>query len=115
MGSTKTLFDDIRAEFLLGQLRYLALEGIAEWVSEAGLLEVDNVLENVIAIRVLNKMEGAVSDLADKLGFLVTGGVVYATLQHTAAMTMGSDRYAVGANSIENELRLINSGLLGHK
>lgn len=84
------------------------MEGVAERVSEARLLEVDNVLKDVVAKGILNKMEGAVSDLADELSFLVAGGVIYTTLQHATAMTMSSDRHAVGANSIKDELPLIN-------
>ena len=67
------------------------MECVAERVGEAGLLEVDDILENVIAKGILDKMEGAVGDLADELGFLVTGCVIYATLQHATAMTMSSD------------------------
>lgn len=91
------------------------MEGVAERVSEARLLEVDNVLKNVVAEWILNKMEGAVCDLADELGFLVTGGVVDATLQHATAMAMGSNRHAIGANGIKDELPLVNQVLLEHE
>ena len=91
------------------------MECVAEWVSEAGLLEVDDVLEYVVAKGILNKMEGAVSDLADEFGFLVTGGVVYATLQHATAMTMGPNRHAVCPNGIKDELSLVNQVLLRMK
>ena len=84
------------------------MEGVAEWVSKARLLEVDDVLKDVVAEGVLNKMESAVSDLADELGFLVTGSVVYTTLQHATAMTMGSNGHTVGAYSIKDELPLIS-------
>lgn len=89
------------------------MEGVAERVSEARLLEVDNVLKDVVAKGILNEMEGAFSDLADELGFLVTGGVVYATLQHATAMTMGSNRHAVGTNGIKDELSLISRSIIG--
>ena len=115
LGSTKTLFDDIRAEFLLRQLRDLALEGVAERVSEARLLKINNVLKDVVAKGILNQMERAVRNLADELGFLVTSGVVDATLQHATAMTMGSDRYTVGANSIKYELPIISEVLERHR
>lgn len=91
------------------------MEDIAERVSEARLLEVDNVLKDVVAEGILNKMEGAVGDLTDELGFLVTGGVIYATLQHATAMTMGSNGHAVGANSIKDELPLVNEVLPRHE
>ncbi len=57
-------------------------------------------------------MEGAICDLIDELGFLVTGGVVDATLQHATAVTMGSNRHAVGANSIKDELLSVITMLL---
>ena len=91
------------------------MEGVAERISEARLLEVNDVLQDVVAKGILNKMESTISNLADKLGFLVTGSVVYATLQYATAMTMGPNRYAVGANSIKDELLLINQVLLGHE
>ena len=53
-------------------------------------------------------MESAISDLANELGFLVTGSVVDTTLQHAAAMTMSSNRHTVGANSIEDELLILS-------
>ena len=108
LGATKTLFDDIRGEFLLRQLRYLALEGVAKWVGKARLLEVNDVLKDIVAKGVLNEMKSAISDLANELGFLVTGSVVYTTLQHATAMTMGSNRHTVGANSVKDELPLVN-------
>ena len=91
------------------------MEGVAERISEARLLEIDNVLKDVVAKGVLHKMEGAVGDLADELGFLVTCGVVYATLQHATAVAMSSNRHAVGANGIKNELLLVNRVLLGNE
>lgn len=84
------------------------MEGVAERVSEARLLEIDNILKDVVAKGILNKMEGAVSDLADEIGFLVARGVVYTTLQHATAMTMSSNRHAISANSIKDELPLVN-------
>lgn len=91
------------------------MEGEAERVSEARLLEVDDVLKDVVAKRILNKMKGAVSDLADEFGFLVAGGVVYTTLQHTTAMTMSSNGHAMGASSIKDELPFVNLVQLGHE
>ena len=58
----------------------MTFEDAAERVREAGLLEVDNVLKDIIAEGILNQMEGTVSDLVDELGFLMASGVVYAAL-----------------------------------
>lgn len=91
------------------------MESVAERICKARLLEVDNILKNVVAKGILNEMKGAVSDLADKLCFLVAGGVVYATLEHATAMTVGSNRYTVGANSVKDELPLVSQALLGTK
>lgn len=84
------------------------MESVTERVSETGLLEVDDVLEDVVAKGILHQVEGAVSDLADELGFLVTGGVIDATLQDTTAMTVRAHRHTVGANSIKDKLPLIS-------
>ena len=91
------------------------MEGVAEWVSETRLLEIDNVLKNVISKGILHKMEGAVGDLANELGFLVACSVVYATLQHATTVAMGSNGYAICANSIKDELLLVNHVILGNE
>ncbi len=58
-------------------------------------------------------MEGAVRDLANELGFLMAGGVVYATLQHATAMTMGANGHRIGANGVKYKLPSINQAPLG--
>ena len=93
----------------------MTFEDVTERVGEAGLLEVDNVLKDIVAERILNQMEGTVSDLADELGFLMASGVVYTALQHATAVTMGSNRNAIGANGIKNELSGSIRVLLGYE
>lgn len=90
------------------------MEGVAERVGEARFLKVNDILKNIIAKGILNKVEGAVSNLADELGFLVTGGMVYAALQHATAMTMGPNRHAVGADSVKDELPRVKQVILAH-
>ena len=69
----------------------MTFEDVTKRVGEAGLLEIDNVLKDIIAEGILNQMEGFVSDLVDELGFLMASSVVYAALQHATAVTMGSN------------------------
>ena len=93
----------------------MTFEDVAERVGEAGLLKVNNVLKDIVAEGILNQMEGTVSDLADELGFLMASGVVYAALQHTTTVTMGSNRHAIGANGIKDELSGSIKVLLGYE
>ena len=67
------------------------MKRVTQRIGEARLLKINDVLKDVVAKGVLNKMEGAISDLTDELGFLMTGGMVYAALQHATAMTMGTN------------------------
>lgn len=66
--------------------------------------ELTNVLNHVVSIRILNKDVGIVSDLLDQLRLLGDRGVVDASLQHTAPMTMSSDSHTIGADGIVDEL-----------
>lgn len=58
----------------------------------------------VVAVRVLNQCQRVVSDLIDELNPLRLRGMVDATLQDAAAVTMSSNLYAVGCDRIVDEL-----------
>ena len=82
----------------------MTLKCITKRVGELLFLEVDDVLQDVIAKRILNKVEGASGDLANKLRFLRTSGMIYTALQDAATMTVGPNCNAIGSDGIENEL-----------
>ena len=73
-------------------------------IAEAVVVKVEDILNNIVAIRVLNECERAISDLLDKLHALVVGCVVDATLQDAAAVTMSSDLNAILGDSVVDEL-----------
>lgn len=74
---------------------------------EARIVEVENVLDDVVAERVLHQVEAISSDLANKLHLLEAGGMVDAALENAAAMTVRADGDAVLADSIKDELGVL--------
>ena len=58
----------------------MPLEGLTQRIGKAVFLEVNDVLKDVVAKRILHKGEGVGSDLADKLSLLKTSGMVDAAL-----------------------------------
>lgn len=52
-----------------------------------GLAEVEDVLGDVVAERVLDQTEIVHASMLDKLAFLLAGSVVHATLQDAAVVT----------------------------
>ena len=51
----KTLFDDIRREFLLAQNEQLSEELLADLNSDLGYLEVQDVLNYIVGVRIFDK------------------------------------------------------------
>jgi hypothetical protein len=68
-------------------------------------------LDNIVAEGILNQNISIVGDLSNEPSLLFTRSMVNATLKDAAAVTMGSDINAVGADSIKDELS-INWGKL---
>lgn len=81
-----------------------SLERIAQGICEWLLLEIDDILQNIIAERILNKLESAICDLTDELSFLRACGMVDATLKDTAAVAMSPNGNAICPNRVKNEL-----------
>lgn len=63
LGAAYALLDDIRAELLLRQFSNMALKAKAKRRSKGHVVEVENILHNVIAERVLNELEAVSGDL----------------------------------------------------
>ena len=78
--STDTFFDYIRAEFLLGQKRDATFKALAKRIGEGWLSNIDDVLQNIVAKRILDQREAIGDDLTDDLGFLVASCVIHAAL-----------------------------------
>jgi len=64
-----------------------------------------DVLDDVVAEGILNKLEGMGSDSLNELYLLKSGGVVNAPLENAAPVTVSSNRDAVLSNGVENELK----------
>ena len=105
----QALLDDVRRELLLGESDDLAFEAATEGSGEVRLVEVKDVLNNIVAEWVLNKIERALSDTGDELSSLSTLGMIDATLQDTATMAMSTNNDAVLGDSIVDELRSLSA------
>lgn len=105
-GGTNALLDDIGAELLAGEDIDVAEEATAKRLREGRLTEVQDVLNNVVAKGILNKSKSIGSNVLHKLTLLVSGSMIDAALQDTAAVAMSADGDAVLSDSIEDELRV---------
>src|SRR5439155_21467984 len=109
VGGAEAFLDDIGTEFLLGQCWYTAREAETQRLCELGFIEVKDVLNDVIAERILNEGESIFGDAGDELSALVSGRMVNAALQHATAMAMCPDNDAVLANRIVDEFAVLSA------
>jgi hypothetical protein len=79
-------------------------------VDEICLSKIQDVLNNIISKRILDKGESIAGNLSNETRTLLSGGMVNAALKDTASMAMSSDDNTVGTNSIVDEL-----GVLGRE
>lgn len=107
VGATDALLDDIGAELLTRKFGDLASKAKTQWVGKTRFVQVEDVLDNVIAEGILDQMEAIRGDLADKLDLLETGSVVDTALKNAAAVTMSADGDAVLTYGIENKLSIL--------
>ena len=106
LGTADALLDDVGAEHLLGELHNLTLEAFAHGRGESSVVQVEDVLDNVVTKRILDKVEAVRRDLANEVNLLVARRMIDAALKNTAAMAVGTDDDAVLAYGIEDELGL---------
>lgn len=104
LGAPKALLNHVGAELVAGQLANAPPEHAHDGLGEGGLVQVDDVLDDVVAKGVLHKDPGVLSDALDEPQLLVAGCVVDAALQDAAAMSVSAHLDAVVANSIKDEL-----------
>jgi hypothetical protein len=105
-GTADALLDDVGAELLLGKLDDLALETLAHGRGESRVVQIENVLDNVVAKGVLDQVEAMCGDLAYEVDLLEARRMVNAALENATAVTMGADDDAVLTYSIKDELGL---------
>jgi hypothetical protein len=95
-----------------GQGANTATEHDDKRLGEGRLIEVDDVLDNIVAEGILDQGDGILGDLLDQPDLLVAGSVVDAALKDTAAMAVGADINTVGPNGIEDELGISGAQLV---
>ena len=82
----------------------MACEAETERVGEAHVVEVEDVLHNVVAERVLDQLKAVGGDLTHKMNLLIAGSMVDTALKNATSVAVRTDGYAVLANSIKDEL-----------
>ena len=78
-------------------------------LSERSLVEVNDVLNDIVAERVLNEGERVVGDFGDELDSLRFRSVIDTALENTATVTMSCDFDAVGGYGSVDELVIFGS------
>ena len=112
LSAAEALLNDIGAEFLLRELRNATLELGNQRLSENRLIQVEDVLDHVVAKWVLDQRISVVGDLTDEPSLLVSRSVVNAALEDAAAVTVSADINAVVSHSIKDELSIVRSELV---
>lgn len=107
VGAANTLLDHVGAELLLGEFGNLARKANAQRIGEARIIQVENVLHDVVAEGILDKVEAVRGDLANQLDLLEAIGMVNAALKDAAAMAVGANCDAVLTNGVEDELGIL--------
>lgn len=111
-GAAEALLNDVGAELVAGQLRDPAPEFLDTGLREHELVQVDDVLNNVVAKRILNQRDGVLGDALDQKDLLVARCMINAALEHAAAVTVGAHFNAAVANRVEDELRIEGTELV---
>jgi len=112
LSTAETLLNHIRAELLLGQLRNTTSEHSNQRLGKDGLIEIEDVLNNVVSKRILDQNIGIVGDLANQPSFLITGGMIDTALKNAAAVAVGSHINTVSSNSIKDKLGVYRRELI---
>lgn len=103
-GATKTLLHDVGTELVTGQSADTAEELQNQRLSEAGLIQINDVLNDIIAKGVLNEASSVLRDAVDESDLLITSSMINAALKDAATVAMSSDVDAVIADGLKDEL-----------
>lgn len=112
LSATEALLNDVGAELLLRELGHAALELGNQRLGEDGLVQIEDVLNNIVAEWILDQGIGIVRDLSDEPSLLVSRSMVNAALEHAATMTMSANINTVVSNGIKDELGIGRSKLV---
>ncbi len=108
----KTLLNNVGAEFVARQLANAVAELGNQRLREGRLVEVDYILNNVVAEGVLDQRNSMVGNSLYEPHLLIARGMVNATLQNTAAMAVGADLDASTTDGVEDELGIYRAELV---
>jgi hypothetical protein len=106
LGAAKALLDDVRAELVAGQLGDTVLKGLNNRLSEDRLVQVNDILDDIVAKRILNKNSRMLGDALDEPKLLIARCMVDAALKNTAAMSVGANLDTIVAHGIKDELSI---------
>lgn len=101
------LLNDVGAELLTRQWGDVSKERLAEWLTKLGLANIHDVLNHVVAERILDQRVTMFRNGANNLCSLSAGGVVDTALKNTASVTMSTNNDNMGTDSIDNELNVV--------
>ena len=89
---------------MLGERGDAAAETKAEGLSKGWFSQIQDILHDIIAKRILNQGKGVRGNLCNKMSLLLTRSVIDAALKNTAAVAVCTHDDAVSTDSIEDEL-----------
>lgn len=95
-----------------GELTDPATELLDQGLGESGVIEVNDVLNHIVAKGVLHKASGVLRDLTNQPHLLVSRGMVNAALQNAATMAMSADIDTSVADCREDELSTLGVELV---
>lgn len=87
-------------------------KGPDEGFRETGVVEIENVLDDVVSEWVLDEVERVEDDLSDELKSLRRRGVVDRALQHAASVSVSGHFDEVGSDGIVDELVVLGDKLV---
>jgi outer membrane receptor protein involved in Fe transport len=83
-----------------------------ERLGEPGVVQVENVLDDIVSERILDEVERVEDDLGDQLDALGGASVVDGSLKNAASVSVGRDFDEVGGNSVVDELVVLRDELV---
>lgn len=111
-GHTDAFLNDIGAKLLDRKRTNVACELPNDGIAKTIVVKIQDILDNVVAVRILNERQCVVSDFIHKLDALMVRSMIDAALQHAASVAMSSDLYAVGSHCVVYELVIFRCKLV---
>ena len=104
LSGLKALFNHIGGEFELTEAHKISGDEVEDLLIAKFILQFENILDQVVAIRVLNQIMDAANNDISKSEFLLAQALLKTTLHDTASVFVGSDLVTVGHARTVNEL-----------